>query len=57
MRTLALTSDRMRQIAPQLGKRRRASNAKAREVLGWSPRPNEEAIVATAKSLLERGLI
>jgi nucleoside-diphosphate-sugar epimerase len=36
VRTLALTSPQMRQIAPNLGKRRRSSNAKALQVLGWS---------------------
>jgi nucleoside-diphosphate-sugar epimerase len=41
-----------RQIAPEVGKVRRASNEKARRVLGWKPRSNEEAIVATAESLV-----
>jgi dihydroflavonol-4-reductase len=56
VRALALTSAQMRQLAPQLGKRRASSNAKARDVLGWRPRPNEEVILATAKSLIERRL-
>ena len=42
-----------RQIAPDVGKVRRASNEKARSVLGWEPRSNEEAIVATAESLIQ----
>jgi nucleoside-diphosphate-sugar epimerase len=41
-----------RQLVPELGKVKQASNAKARRVLGWSPRSNEEAIVATGESLL-----
>jgi dihydroflavonol-4-reductase len=57
VRTLALTSPRMRQIAPQLGKRRRASHAKAARILDWSPRANDDVIVATATSLLDRGLV
>ncbi len=57
VRTLALTSPQMRQIAPNLGKRRRSSNAKAHQVLEWSPRPNEEIVVATAESLLARRLV
>jgi nucleoside-diphosphate-sugar epimerase len=57
IRTLALTSPQMRQIAPNLGKRRRSSNAKALQVLGWSSRPNEEVVVATAESLLARNLV
>jgi dihydroflavonol-4-reductase len=30
---------------------------KARRLLGWTPRPGEEAIVATAESLIQRGLV
>ena len=49
---LSLLSPRMRQLVPQVGKRRRASNSKARSLLDWSPRPNEEIIAATGHSLL-----
>jgi dihydroflavonol-4-reductase len=41
----------------ELGKQRPVSNAKARRVLGWSPRGNEEAVVATAESLLAEGVV
>ena len=34
-----------------------ASNDKARNLLGWRPRSNEEAIVATAESLIRLGLV
>ena len=47
----------VRQIVPDLGKMRSASNEKARRVLGWSPRSNEEAIIATAESLVRLGLL
>jgi nucleoside-diphosphate-sugar epimerase len=47
----------VKQIIPELGKRKNATNEKARRVLGWSPRSNEEAIVATAESLLRLGLL
>jgi hypothetical protein len=30
---------------------------KARRMLGWAPRSNEESIVATAESLLRLGLL
>jgi nucleoside-diphosphate-sugar epimerase len=43
------------QIVPELGKVKQASNEKAKRVLGWSPRPNEEAIVASAESLIRLG--
>jgi nucleoside-diphosphate-sugar epimerase len=45
----------VKQIVPELGKVKQASNAKAKRVLGWAPRSNEDAIVATAESLLRLG--
>jgi hypothetical protein len=44
-------------ILPELGKYKNATNEKARQVLGWAPRSNEEAIVATAESLVRLGLL
>jgi dihydroflavonol-4-reductase len=41
----------------ELGKSRPVSHAHASAVLGWSPRPNEEAVVATAESLVAEGLV
>jgi dihydroflavonol-4-reductase len=35
----------------ELGKERPVSADKAKLLLGWSPRPNDEAILATAESL------
>ena len=46
-----------RQILPELGKTKNATSAKAREMLGWAPRPREDAIVATAESLIRLGLL
>lgn len=57
VKAIAVTSPRMRQLATQLGKRRRASSAKAREVLGWSPKSNERVVLDTARSLIDRGLV
>jgi nucleoside-diphosphate-sugar epimerase len=45
------------QIVPELGKFKTATNQKARGMLGWNPRSNEEAIVATAESLVRLGLL
>ena len=56
VRALALVNPEARGIVRDLGKVRRASNEKARRVLGWEPRSNEEAILATAQSLLRLGL-
>ena len=47
----------VKQILPELGKRKNATNEKARRVLGWAPRSNEESIVATAESLVRLGLL
>jgi len=47
----ALAVPAVRQILPELGKIKQASAAKARRLLGWQPRSNEEAILATAESL------
>lgn len=44
-------------ILPELGNIKSASNEKARRVLGWAPRSNEESIIATAESLLRLGLL
>ncbi len=40
----------------ELGKERPVSADKARRDLGWSPRSNDDAIVATAKSLVSEGM-
>jgi dihydroflavonol-4-reductase len=47
----------VRQVLPLLGVIRNATSEKARRVLGWSPRSNEDAVVATAESLLRFGLV
>ena len=57
MRIAALRDPAVKQILPELGKIKNASNAKARRMLGWVPRSNEEAIVATAESLVRLGLL
>jgi len=55
VRLAAMRDPAVRQILPELGKVKNASNEKARRVLGWAPRSNEAAIVATAESLLQLG--
>jgi nucleoside-diphosphate-sugar epimerase len=47
----------VKQILPELGKKKNATNEKARRMLGWTPRSNEESIVATAESLVWLGLL
>ena len=53
----ALFNPTLRQIVPRLGPPKPASNEKAKRVLGWEPRSNDEAIVATAESLIRLGLV
>lgn len=53
----ALKDPALRGAVPLLGLNLNATSAKARRLLGWSPRPREEAIVATAQSLLRLGLV
>jgi dihydroflavonol-4-reductase len=45
----------VRQILPELGKIKNSSNEKARRMLDWTPRSNEESIIATAESLARLG--
>jgi len=56
IRVLARFQPRLRELAPQLTVIRRASNAKARAELGWSPRSNEDAVAASGESLVRLGL-
>jgi dihydroflavonol-4-reductase len=57
MHGAALFSPTARQMLPELGKVKNSSNEKARRLLGWVPRSNEECIVAAADSLLRLGLL
>jgi nucleoside-diphosphate-sugar epimerase len=57
VRIAAMANPAAAQLIPELGKFKRASNEKARRVLGWTPRSNEEAIIATAESLIRLGLV
>ncbi|MFQ3560670.1 NAD-dependent epimerase/dehydratase family protein [Streptomyces gramineus] len=57
LRLLATVRPALRETVPQLGVVRRASHAKARKELDWVPRSNEDAVVATAESLVRLGLL
>jgi nucleoside-diphosphate-sugar epimerase len=57
VRVFSLFDPAAKQILPELGKHKNGTNAKAKRVLGWSPRSNEEALVATAESLVRLGLL
>jgi nucleoside-diphosphate-sugar epimerase len=47
----------LRPLVPLLDSTRRATSAKAERLLNWHPRPPEEAIIATALSLIEFGVV
>jgi len=57
VRIAALRDPAVRQILPELGKTKNATNEKAKRMLGWAPRSNEAAVVATAESLVRLGLL
>jgi nucleoside-diphosphate-sugar epimerase len=53
----ALKDPALRGAVPLLGLNLNATSEKAMRLLGWTPRPREEAIVATAESLIRLGLL
>jgi nucleoside-diphosphate-sugar epimerase len=57
VKLVALGDGTVRQIVPDLDKYKNATADKARRMLGWSPRSNEDALAATAESLLRLGLL
>jgi nucleoside-diphosphate-sugar epimerase len=57
VRAGSLFDGSLRQLTPELGVRKRATNEKARRMLGWTPRSDREAVVATAESLLTLGVV
>ena len=57
MHIAAVRDPAIKLILPELGKVKNATNEKARRVLGWRPRSNEESIIATAESLVRLGLL
>jgi nucleoside-diphosphate-sugar epimerase len=56
-RVLATFNSEMRPLKSELGRERNATSEKAERLLGWTPRPAAEGIVATARSLIELGLV
>jgi nucleoside-diphosphate-sugar epimerase len=57
VRLASLRDPAIKQIVPELGKRKNATSAKAKRVLGWSPRAREDSLVATAESLIRLGIL
>lgn len=57
MRLASMRDPAVKQLLPELGKHKNGTNAKAKSLLGWNPRSNEDSIVATAESLVKLGLL
>ena len=57
VRLASLVVPALKQVVPELDAVKNTTNAKARHVLGWAPRSNEDAIIATAESLVRLGLL
>lgn len=57
VRLASLRDPAVKLITPELGKAKNASNDKPRRMLGWQPRSNEDALAATAESLVRLGLL
>lgn len=57
IRLIAIGNPAMSQIVPHLGVNMNATAEKARRLLGWAPRSREDAILATAESLVRLGLL
>ena len=57
VRIASLRDPAVKQILPELGKPKNATSGKAQRLLGWSPRSPEDALVATAESMLRLGLL
>src|SRR6266849_2649487 len=57
VRLAALRDPAIKLVLPELGKLKNATNEKAKRMLGWAPRSNEDSVVATAESLVRLGLL
>ena len=57
LRLAALRDPAVKLIVPELGVVKSSTNAKAKRLLGWNPRSNEDSVIATAESLVRLGLL
>jgi dihydroflavonol-4-reductase len=57
VRLVAVFDPAVKQVLPELGKVKNGTSEKAKRLLGWSPRSREDAIIATAESLVRLGLL
>jgi len=57
LKLFALVRPELKQLVAELGNVRGGDSRHAMDTLGWTVRPPEEAILATAHSLIERGIV
>lgn len=57
LKVAAVFDSSLASVTPRLGERRAFSSAKAQRVLGWRPRPVEEAVLDCARSLIAAGVV
>lgn len=57
VRVVATRNPEARQVIYRLGRIMNASSEKAKRILGWVPRSNQETIAATGESLVRLGLL
>lgn len=57
VRAASLFDGSLRQLTPELGVHKHATNEKSLRMLGWAPRSDREAVVSTAESLVALGLV
>ncbi len=57
VRIAALFDPMVRQVLGELGNRRESPPVHAREKLGWIPRPADESILDTARSMIALGIV
>jgi nucleoside-diphosphate-sugar epimerase len=57
VRGMALFDPGIRSVVGGLGKRTELSSAKARDSLGWEPRPMEDTVAETGESLIQHGVV
>ncbi|HEY2177882.1 MAG TPA: aldehyde reductase [Caulobacteraceae bacterium] len=57
LRLVSLFDRDLTAVTPNLGRRRDFTSAKARAVLGWTPRPLEETVLDCARSLIAAGAV
>ena len=57
LRIVAVFDPMVRQVTGEIGRTRATPATHAHDVLGWTPRPAEDTIIDTARSLIDTGVV